>query len=181
MGLAVGVGLIAGCKNGNNSDHQHAKDMSSTSSDSMMMTAKNDKDLATMLIEHHDGAIRLSDLELKQGESADTKQIAQKIRDMQSKERQDLQRLQQQLGGAGMSMSSEMKAKQARAEQELSAAKGHDADHHFLKHMTEHHQDGIRMVQSSMPNLQNQELKGMVQKMVQDQQNDIAQMHKQMH
>jgi uncharacterized protein (DUF305 family) len=190
--LLAGLGLVvtAGCRSkgepnrGDRAGDTRSATMADTggtmAGDHMMM-AHNDRDLATMLIEHHGGAIRLSDLELQRGQDADAKAMARKTRDQQAKERQDLQRLQQQLGGPGMSMSPEMKAKQAQAEQEVSAASGHDADHAFLKHMTEHHKDGIMMVQHSMPNLKNDELEQMADKMITDQQQDIEKMRKMMH
>jgi uncharacterized protein (DUF305 family) len=143
--------------------------------------AHNDRDLAAMLMEHHAGAVRLSDLELQRGQDADAKAMAGKIRDQQTQERQQLAQLQQQLGGPGMEMPPEMKAKQARAEQDVAAASGHDADHAFLRHMTEHHQDGIRMVQSALPSLRNDELKRMGQKMIADQAQDIQRMQAMMH
>ena len=184
------LALASGCRDDDSGPHGHssvpqsggapATTRAAAGGDHMMM-AHSDKDLVAMLIEHHDGAIRLSDLELQKGDDADTKAIAQKNKDQQTKERQDLQRLQQQLGGPGMGMSADMKAKQAKAEKELSSASGHDADHVFLKHMTEHHKDGIQMVQNSLPNLKNDELKQMGQKMVQDQQRDVEKMQKMMH
>lgn len=183
LALALAAMLATGCQNGDKSD-QHNSDAKHThagmsGSGASRMMAMNDKDLASMLIEHHDGAIRMADMELQQGESADVKAMARKMRDQQTKERHDLEHLQQQLG-SGMAMSSDMKDKQARAEKELSAAKGHDADHVFLKHMIEHHKEGIQMLQSAMPNLRNDELKHMSQKMIADQQQEIEKMQKMM-
>ena len=188
MGFALA--LASGCRDDDSGQHGHSTAPQSggvpattgaAARDDHMMMAHNDKDLVTMLIEHHDGAIRLADLELQKGDDADAKAIAQKTKEQQTKERQDLQRLQQQLGGPGTGMSADMKAKQAKAEKELSSASGHDADHAFLKHMTDHHKDGIQMVQNSLPNLKNDELKQMGQKMVQDQQKDVEKMQKMMH
>jgi uncharacterized protein (DUF305 family) len=171
--IAVGA-LTFGCQS------QHGHHDQAGSPHKSMAPAKTDGALAAMLVEHHGGAIRLSDAVIARGQDPQVRAIAQKMKDQQSKEIPELQRIQSAEGGTA-TMSEDMKKKQAEAERDVNRAQGHDADHAFLKHMIEHHQDGIAMIQASKPNLKNARLISMVDNMVSTQQKEVTQMKEMNH
>ena len=57
---------------------------------SMKMTGDTDRDFATMMAEHHQGAIQMAQIEVKYGKNAELKSMAKMMIDAQMKERTKL-------------------------------------------------------------------------------------------
>lgn len=143
-----------------------------------MQMPATEADLVAMLLDHHDAAIKMSESEVKRGGREEVKKLAAKIKDAQSKEKQDLARINKELGGKGKGVSGEQKQKMQKQQEELDAASGEKADALFLHHMTEHHKQGVMMLEGSRDKVKHAELSKMVEKMIKDQKSEIEQMHK---
>jgi uncharacterized protein (DUF305 family) len=171
-----GAGYAADANGAGQHQHMHGEAMHSDEPGAMM-AAKSDGELAAMLIEHHQGAIRMAQREQAQGEDPKVKQLARDTARKQARELDQLQEIAQKYG-AKPHMPEKMQQKQQQSEQMLQQAKGRDLDEQFLHQMIEHHQDGIAMVKASQPNLKDQKLRDLTQKMIKDQQEEIEKMQK---
>lgn len=143
---------------------------------SMKMTGDFDNDFASMMIEHHQGAIDMSEVELSSGKDETLKAMAQKIITAQKAE-QDLLRdivknsKPMKTGGEkheelskGME---DMKAKMTTMK--MTGA----TDKDFAMMMTSHHQDAINMSKDELSHGMNEKLKQMAKKGIDDQQKEI--------
>lgn len=142
-----------------------------------MQMPATEADLVAMLLDHHAAAIKIAESELKRGAREDVKKMAAHIKDVQSKEQQDLSRINKELGGKGKGASAEQKQKMKKQQEELDAASGEKADDLFLRHMSEHHKQGVMMLEGSRSKVKHAELGKMVDKMIKDQKSEIEQMH----
>jgi uncharacterized protein (DUF305 family) len=62
------------------------------SAKSMKMTGNVDKDFASMMIDHHEQALKMAKVEMDQGSNPELKAMAQKMYDQQKQEIDDLKR-----------------------------------------------------------------------------------------
>jgi uncharacterized protein (DUF305 family) len=141
----------------------------------MKMTGDFDIDFANMMIEHHQGAIDMSEQELSAGKNDTIKGMAQKIITKQKKEISDLQDFIKNYKPSGMKhgegelqksmsdMESKMKNMQMTG----------DTDKDFAMMMVQHHQDGIATSKREVANGMSAKLKQMAQKGITDQNKDI--------
>lgn len=58
----------------------------------MKMSGDTDRDFASMMIMHHQQAIDMADIELKHGTNPELKAMAQKMKDEQKKEQEELKK-----------------------------------------------------------------------------------------
>lgn len=58
----------------------------------MKMSGDTDRDFASMMIMHHQQAIDMADIEIKHGKNAELKAMAQRMRDQQKKEQDELRK-----------------------------------------------------------------------------------------
>lgn len=79
-------------------DMHTAMDQMETKMKNMKMTGKVDHDFATMMIDHHQGAIDMSDVEIEHGKNADVKSLAEKIK---SDSQKDIAELKEWLSSHG--------------------------------------------------------------------------------
>jgi len=143
---------------------------------SMQMSGDFDMDFANMLIEHHQGAIDMAQVEVSKGNDEKMKATAQKIITMQTQEQDKLRDIVKNSKPSGMkmgegelqksmsAMNSKMKSMQMRG----------NVDKDFATMMMSHHQDGISMSKMERKNGMNSKLKQLVQKGITDQQKDIS-------
>lgn len=153
------------------------------------MTGNPDHDFATMIAEHHKGAIEMCQIELQSGKDENTKSMARKMKEAQEKELNQLQAFTEKHKVEGhhdhkeMSKEDPFSKKMMKNMQEMenkmkSMKMTGDVDKDFTKMMIEHHKDGIEMAKAEVAHGKNQEMKSMAQKMIQDQQKDINDLQK---
>jgi uncharacterized protein (DUF305 family) len=144
----------------------------------MNMTADFDIDFAYMMIEHHQGAIEMSQQELSAGKDEKIKGMAQNIIDKQKKEIQELRDFVNSYKPSGMKHG-EGELKKSMNDME-STMKGMsmwgDADKDFAMMMSTHHQSAIDMAKLELKNGMSSKLKQMAQKTVSDQTKEIKEL-----
>lgn len=142
---------------------------------SMKMTGDFDVDFANMMVEHHQGAISMSQVELKEGSDAQMKDMAQKIITAQQAEIAKLRdfvqahpatsaQQQPMAGGHMQSMHKQMKAMPMSGQ----------VDRDFASMMVVHHQGAVTMAQEELVKGKQAGLKQMAQQMITDQQREIG-------
>lgn len=65
---------------------EHKQMMGQNGKPAMPMTGNVDRDFAAMMIQHHQQALRMADIEIRTGHSAALKAMAQTMKDQQTKE-----------------------------------------------------------------------------------------------
>ena len=141
----------------------------------MKMTEDFDIDFANMMIEHHQGAIDMSQQELNSGKDEKMKGMAQEIISAQKEEISQLQDFVKNYKPSGMKhgegelqksmsdMDSKMKSMQMSG----------DVDKDFAMMMKEHHASAVAMSKGEVTNGMSAKLKQMAQKMITDQNKEI--------
>lgn len=142
---------------------------------SMQMTGDFDVDFANIMVEHHQGALDMAQVELSQGKDETMKAKAQEILTKQKKEQLDLRDFVQSYKPSGMKHGEGdlMKGMSKMMDKMKSMQMSGDVDKDFATMMTSHHQDGIDMAKMELKNGMSAELKKMAQKGLDDQQKDI--------
>ena len=142
----------------------------------MQMTGDFDIDFANMMIEHHQGAINMSQVELSKGSDEKMKGMAQNIIDVQGKEQQMLREFLKSYKPSGMkhgegdmqkSMAGMMESMK---EMQMSG----NVDKDFATMMISHHTDGVAMAKMQVKNGMSDKLKQIARKEITDQQKDIS-------
>ena len=143
-----------------------------------------DYDLAAELREHHKGAIAMSETQLDSGTDIQLKQMAQKIKDAQQKEVEQIDTMLDGYddnakdydptnteSGLGKAMMDNMQAMMKMPEMD-----GTSVDKSFANMMIKHHQDGIKMAKTIQQYAKDAKFKQMAQKMISDQQKEIEEL-----
>jgi uncharacterized protein (DUF305 family) len=142
----------------------------------MKMSGDFDIDFANMMIEHHQGAIDMSEMEIKSGTDDKLKGMAQKIITAQKEEIGKLQEVVKENKAAGMKMgegelgksTSDMKAKMSNMQMTG------NTDKDFAMMMVSHHEGAIAMSKMELKHGMNAQLKKMAQKAIDDQTREIT-------
>jgi uncharacterized protein (DUF305 family) len=142
---------------------------------SMPMSGDFDVDFANMMIEHHQSAIDMAQVELSHGKDATMKAKAQEIIAKQKQEQQQLRDFMGSYKPSGMKhgkgeLQSSMSGMGTKMK---SMPMSGDVDKDFAMMMTSHHQDGVSMAKMELKNGMSDKLKAMAQKIITDQQKDI--------
>lgn len=151
---------------------------------SMEMSGNADHDLAMMMNEHHRSAVDMADIILTKGNDEQMKALAQKIKNEQKKEMEELGRIQYKYKEAAKDYdpkNSKEGLGKAMMDDMMSMMKMPEAgtgtiDKEFAVIMTKHHQDGIKMAGSIVKFAKDPQLKSMAQKMIDSQGKDVKQM-----
>ncbi len=144
--------------------------------------AHNDADVAfaQAMIPHHEQAIQMSDLALKQAASAKVKDLARRIKADQDAEITQMKGWLAQWGqpvtpehggghgGGGMMSDAEMR--------QLEQARGTAFDRLFLQSMIRHHEGAVMMAQEEQQKGQFPEAKDLARRIADSQQAEIAEM-----
>ena len=141
----------------------------------MQMTGDFDIDFANMMIEHHQSALDMAQVELSQGKDEKMKSKAQEIITKQQKEQQELRDFVQGYKASGMKHGEGeiQKSMSAMMNKMKSMQTSGNIDKDFAIMMVSHHQDGISMAKMELKNGMSDKLKQMAQKGIDDQQKDI--------
>lgn len=143
---------------------------------SMKMSGDFDTDWANMMIEHHQGAIDMAQVEVSQGKNEKLKAKAQEIMTKQKAEQQQLRDIVQNMKPSNMKMGEgELpKAMSTMMDKMKSMSMSGDVDKDFATMMIAHHQSAIDMSKMELKNGMSAELKKIARKAIDDQQKDIS-------
>lgn len=142
---------------------------------SIQKTGDFDIDFANMMAAHHQGAIRMSEVESAQGKDEKMKSKAQEILTKQKEEQQKLQDFVKSYKPSGM------KHGEGELDKMMTDAMGKmqnrhmsgDIDKDFATMMVDHHEHGIRMSKMEQQYGMSSQLKQMAKKFIDDQTKDI--------
>jgi uncharacterized protein (DUF305 family) len=144
---------------------------------SMKMTGDFDMDFANMMIEHHQGAIDMSKIEVAKGTDEKIKGMAQNIITKQNEEIGKMQEIIKNYKPSGMEMGKhdelskdmdDMKAKMNGMQMTG------NTDKDFAMMMISHHESAIKMFKDELSHGMNSQLKQMAQKGISDQTKEIS-------
>ncbi|WP_460575940.1 DUF305 domain-containing protein [Hymenobacter coalescens] len=147
------------------------------------MQGNSDLDFARHMLAHHQGAVVMAEIELRDGQDAIMRQMAQKIKADQQKEITDLEAVAARLANAPANyqpqnpndpFASKMKASMDVMMQDMPEPTA-DPDLSFNRLMTVHHQSAVDMARAELAHGQDARLKQMAQQMVDAQQKEIEQ------
>ncbi len=142
---------------------------------SMKMSGDFDMDFANMMIEHHQGAIDMSEQEIKSGSDTKMKEMAQTT---MTKQKEDIAKLQEMVKNM---KPSKMKMGEGEMEKSMSDMKSKmssmqmtgNMDKDFAMMMTSHHESAVSMSKLEIKNGMNAQLKQMTQKGISEQTKEI--------
>lgn len=142
----------------------------------MKMSGDFDTDWANMMIEHHQGAIDMSQVELSQGKDEKMKAKAQEIITKQKEEQDKMKDVVKSSKPSDMKMGEGelQKSMTEMMDKMKNMQMSGDIDKDFATMMIQHHEDGIAMAKKEVANGMNAELKKMAQKSITDQTKDIS-------
>ena len=112
-------------------------------------TGNNDADFANMMTEHHIGAVEMSELLLKEGQDEALKTFAQKVIDTQTKEIEEMKKLQN-----NSTKSADAKEFQQALNQSMGAMMNkeikiyNNMDSNYAAQMIPHHQSAVEMAKA---------------------------------
>jgi uncharacterized protein (DUF305 family) len=148
----------------------------------MKITGDMDIDFATLMIDHHQGAIEMAKVQVQKGKNEQLKAMAQNMIDAQSREINAMQNIlaglkrdslkksdgHDHLGDAMREMMTKMRGMKMTG----------DIDQDFAAIMIPHHESAIKMAENQISHGSNFELKKLSQKMMEDQRKEIEQLRK---
>lgn len=141
----------------------------------MKMSGDFDMNFAKMMIEHHQGAIDMSEQEIKSGSDDKLKGMAQKIVSEQKEEIAKLQEVVKNSKASKMKMGDgELEKSMADMKSQMSGMKmTGNIDKDYAMMMTSHHESAVSMFKMELKNGMNAQLKQIAQKGISDQTKEI--------
>ena len=152
--------------------------------DAMKMKGNTDHDFAHMMLAHHQGAVAMADIQLRDGKDATMRQMAEKIKADQQKEISELEAAATRLDSAPTNykpldaadpFTSKMKASMAGMMQNMPKTVA-NPDMNFNMLMTVHHQSAVDMAKAELAHGKDTKLKEMAQLMITAQEKEIQQL-----
>ena len=146
----------------------------------MKMTSDFDTDFSFIMIEHHQGAIDMTEVLAKSGKDQMLKDMMKKGMAMQKEEQVKLKTLQNKSAKSmDMKMDMELMKLMDKMMQEMKSMKmSGDIDRDFAMMMIMHHKSAIEMSKSELAKGKSAELKKLAEKMINDQTKEIAELEK---
>ena len=153
-------------------------------SDPNAANAPYDLQFIDTMSHHHEGAVEMAQMALKNSSSEELKKFAQKIIDDQKKEISQMKEWREKwYSGEPRAQNMEMKGMADSMKMMMSgdmkkmeAAKGKDFDLMFLDMMTPHHQGATVMAKEALEKAEHAELKTLAQSIIREQEKEIKQM-----
>ncbi|GAB3219928.1 DUF305 domain-containing protein [Spirosoma arcticum] len=140
----------------------------------MKMSGDPDHNFASMMKLHHQGAVYMADLEIKQGANAKTKALASTIKATNQKE---IKALDQFLSShKPMSTSAKMDPEAMKAMHAGSHSMNGKTDHDFASMMAQHHQQAVEMSRAFLKKGKTQPMKTMASAIIKQQTKEIAEL-----
>lgn len=145
---------------------------------SVQMSGDFDVDFASMMLEHHQGAIDMSRFEISNGKDERIKAKAEEMLKKQQKEQQELKAFLGSYKTSGMTHGEGdlQKAMETSMSKMKSMSTTGSVDKDFAGMMISHHEVGIAMGKMELKNGMSAKLKKMTQKSIDDQQKDISEL-----
>ena len=140
-------------------------------------TGNNDADFSNMMIEHHIGAVEMSELLLSKGKDAELKAFAQKVIDAQTKEIEVMKKFQNKT-----ELSPDTKEFQQALNQSMGAMMNkeikiyNNIDSNFAAQMIPHHQSAVEMAKAYLKFGKEPELMKLCEEIIQEQNIESAQL-----
>lgn len=148
---------------------------------SVTTTGDFDVDFASMMIEHHQGAIDMSEAEIKSGTDAKVKASAQSIIVKQKEEQNKLRDYVKNTKPTKMDMGQgdtlDKTMKEMKAAMDAMKMSG-NTDKDFVTMMIAHHESAIKMAKAELSFGMNASLKQMAKTMISDQSKEISEFKK---
>lgn len=144
---------------------------------SMKMSGDFDMDFANMMIEHHQGAIDMSEEELKSGSDEKMKAKAQNIITAQKEEQSKLKDIVKNSKPMKMDMGKHDELSDQMNDMKTDMSKMQmtgNTDKDFAMMMIPHHENAIKMAKAELSHGMNAQLKQMAQKIISDQTKEIS-------
>lgn len=143
---------------------------------SMKMTGDPDHDFAMMLKMHHQGAVEMADLEIKQGTNAQAKALASSIKVANQKE---IKALTQFLSShKPMPSASKLGQDAMKIMHSGTHSMNNNLDHDFASMMAQHHQQGVDMARAFLKEGKTEKMKMMANNVIKQQTKEIAELKK---
>ena len=145
-----------------------------------------DVEFAQGMIPHHEQAIEMAELGLEQAESAEVKDLAQRIKDAQAPEIAEMkgwleswdEPVEPEGGMSGMDHGADSGMMSDTDMEKLEGAEGAEFDELFLAGMIEHHEGAVTMAEAEVENGQYEPAKELAQKIIDAQEAEIEEMKK---
>lgn len=143
---------------------------------SMKMSGDPDHDFAMMLKMHHQSAVEMSDMEIKQGKNAQVKALAGKIKTANQAE---IKELTQFLSNhKPQSSSSKLGQEAMKIMHSGSHSMNGNIDHDYASMMAQHHQQGVDIANVFLKEGKTEKMKMMARKVIQNQTKEIGDLKK---
>jgi uncharacterized protein (DUF305 family) len=152
----------------------------------MTMSGDPDHDFTMMMIEHHRGAIQMSDAEARAGKDTTMKAKAESISAKQTKEIEKINGLMQKLMAAMKGAATKpgaadfqkgMTAAMEKMQTDMGQMKsGEDIDHQFASLMIIHHQGAIDMAETELAHGTHEEAKSVAKQTITDSKKDMEEL-----
>lgn len=140
------------------------------------VVVNNDLEFIDAMVPHHEMAVMMADMELKNGSDAHVKEMAQKMKDSQNAEIAELKETRKRL--AGSDEVPEMHDPHMDEDMDMmKVASGAELDRMFLQHMIPHHAGALQIAHNALPNLKEANLKTMAQTIIDSQAEEIGMIH----
>ena len=133
---------------------------------------------ARKMIEHHRGAVAMSEIVLEQQPTPQVREMAQKTIDMQRKEIEELQKMTGQEAPAGGQSAELFRPAMMKMHERMMAATGANPSEMWTRKMIEHHQGGVEMSDAVITQNPPEQVRAKAQKTKSDQQKEIAELQR---
>ena len=151
--------------------------MSAMSRKMVMPNGKySDAAFADAMVSHHEGAVEMAQVALKNAEHAKTRRLAQNIIDSQRAEIKKLNGIRENLDGPVMKMSGEDMSMMGMMKDPQQLADADPFDRAFIDNMIPHHESAIAMAEVALQKSKNPEIKGIAGDIVSAQKREIEEM-----
>ncbi|HEY5721685.1 MAG TPA: DUF305 domain-containing protein [Allosphingosinicella sp.] len=127
------------------------------------------------MIEHHRGAVEMSNIALAQGLEGHAREMAQTTIDKQTKEIGELEAMRKQ-GDPSPDSAAAFSAGESQMHDRMMAAKGADAGETWMRKMIEHHRGAIALSEVAVADGKDSAVREKARKMIADQRKEIAEL-----
>jgi uncharacterized protein (DUF305 family) len=144
----------------------------------MIMTNGEYSDAAFVdaMVSHHEGAIEMAQVALKNAEHEKTRKLAQNIIDSQRAEKEEFKEIREDLDGSAMKMSGEDMSMMGMMKDPQQLADEDPFDRAFIDNMIPHHESAIAMAEVALRKSKNPGIKGIAGDIVSAQKREVGQM-----
>lgn len=140
--------------------------------DEMDMVLDDDVEFIDFFVNHHTMAIEMADMVIERGERAEVKAFAQRIKDAQTAEINQMRDAREELTGDPDSPEMEDPHGELDMSRMMSAS-GAQLDALFLENMLPHHAGGVQMAHNALPNLERSDMRTLAESIIEMQSNEI--------